>query len=150
MSAPVAAEEAKREAKAPTAPAPVRMNPDKLSGVDLPNEDPFIAPEAVIDGSHSPHGEVLFQGDELVIEVYEDGPATFAVTEPFPFDEFVLVLSGKLILTDAAGQLHEFTAGDSLVLPKGFTGSWKMLGNYRELVAVNRTAYDTAYATEEE
>ncbi len=93
---------------------------------------------------------MLFQGDELVIEVYEDGPATFAVTEPFPFDEFVLVLSGKLILTDAGGQVHEFVAGDSLVVPKGFTGTWKMLGNYRELVAIGTAAYEKAYATEEE
>jgi hypothetical protein len=93
---------------------------------------------------------MLYRGEELVMEIYEDDPATFAVTDPFPFDEFVLVLSGKLILTDAGGQVHEFVAGDSLVVPKGFTGTWKMLGNYRELIAVGRAAYEKAYAAEEE
>ena len=60
----------------------------------------------------------------------------------------MLVLSGKLILTDAGGRVHEFAAGDSLVIPKGFTGTWKVLGNYRELVAIGRAAYDKAYPTE--
>ena len=154
VAGPVAAEESKKEAtkevKVQTAPSPVRMNPDKLAGVDLPAEEPFIAPEAVLEGSHRPRGEVLYQGKELIMEIYEDDPATYAVTDPFPFDEFILVMSGKLILTDARGQVQEFVAGDSLVVPKGFTGIWKMLGNYRELIAVARAAYENAYSAEEE
>ena len=150
----VAAEESKgeamKEAKLETAPSPVRMDPDKLAGVDLPAGEPFIAPEAVLEGNHRPRGEMLYQGKELIMEIYEDDQATFAVTEPFPFDEYVLVLSGKLILTDAGGQVHEFVAGDSLVVPKGFTGTWKMLGNYRELIAVGTASYEKAYAAEEE
>jgi uncharacterized cupin superfamily protein len=142
--------EAMKEVKAPTAPSPVRMNPDKLAGVDLPAEEPFIAPEAVLEGSHRPRGEMLYHGKELIMEIYEDDAATYAVTDPFPFDEFVLVMSGKLILTDAGGQVHEYVAGDSLVVPKGFTGTWKMVGNYRELIAVATAAYEKAYAAEEE
>ncbi len=154
VAGPVAAEEGRGEAlkkvEVQTAPSPVRMDPDKLAGVDLPAEEPFIAPEAVLEGSHRPRGEMLYHGKELIMEIYEDDPATFAVTDPFPFDEFVLVLSGKLILTDAGGQVHEFVAGESLVVPKGFTGIWKMLGNYRELIAVGTAAYENAYAAEEE
>jgi uncharacterized cupin superfamily protein len=148
VAAPAAAEKPEGKAKAPTALAPVRMDPDKLAGVDLPPGEPFIAPEDVLEGRHRPRGEVLYRGKELIMEIYEDDPATFAITDPFPFDEYVLVLSGKLILTDAGGQVHEFVAGDSLVIPKGFTGTWKMLGNYRELVAIGRTAYEKAYPTE--
>ncbi len=137
-------------AGAKTVPIPVRMNPDKLAGVDLSAGEPFIAPEAILEGSHRPRGAMLYQGKELRMSIYEDDPATFAITEPFPFDEYVLVLSGKLILTDARGKVHEFVAGDSLVVPKGFTGTWKMLGNYRELVAIGTAAYEKAYAAEEE
>jgi hypothetical protein len=93
---------------------------------------------------------MLYQGKELTIEIYEDGPATYAAGGPFPVDEFVLVMSGKLILTDAGGQVHEFVAGDSLVVPKGWIGTWKMLGNYRELIAIVTSAYETADAAEEE
>jgi uncharacterized cupin superfamily protein len=154
FAGPVAAEEATgaamKEVKTQTAPSPVRMNPDKLAGVDLGGRRIIKKPEAILEGSHRPRGDMLYLGEELVMEIYEDEPATFAVTDPFPFDEFVLVLSGKLILTDAGGQVHEFVAGDSLVVPKGFTGTWKMLGNYRELIAVGRAAYEKAYAAEEE
>ena len=127
------------------APIPVRMNPDKLAGVALPPYEPFITPDQVLEGSHRPRGEVLYQGEELVMEIYEDNAATFAISDPFPVDEYVLVLSGKLILTDSRGTLHEYFPGDSLMVPKGFTGIWKMLGNYRELVAIERAAYERAF-----
>ena len=146
LSSPAIGEDPTVGAKA--APIPVRMNPDKLAGVGLSVEAPFIPPEAVLEGSHRPRGDILYRGEELVMEIYEDDPATFAIADPFPFDEYVLVLSGKLILTDAGGQVHEFVAGDSLVIPKGFTGTWKMLGNYRELVAIGRAAYENAYPAE--
>ena len=41
------------------------------------------------------------------MEIYEDDAATYAISEPFPVDEYVLVLSGKLVLTDARGTVHE-------------------------------------------
>ncbi len=88
VTGPVAAEEdgkrAMNELKVQTAPSPVRMNPDKLAGVDLPAEEPFVAPEAVLEGSHRPRGEMLYQGKELIMEIYEDDPATFAITDPVP------------------------------------------------------------------
>ena len=130
------------------APAPKRMDPDKIAGLGLVEEEPFIPPDQILEGAHKPRGAALFSGDELVIVVYEDEPGTFAITQPFPYDEFVMVVSGKLILTDAAGQVQEFVAGDSLVVPKGFTGIWKMEGNYRELVAIERTAYDNVSGAE--
>jgi uncharacterized cupin superfamily protein len=142
-SSPAAGEDNKVETKA--APIPVRMNPDKLAGVALPPSEPFIAPDDILEGSHRPRGEILYQGEELVMEIYEDNAATYAISDPNPFDEFVQVLSGKLILTDSRGTVHEYLPGDSLVVPKGFTGIWKMLGNYRELIAVERTAYERAF-----
>ncbi len=145
VNSPVLGEVPRGGAKASAAPVPVRMNPDKLAGVGLPPSEPFIAPEQVLEGSHRPRGEILHQGEELVMEVYEDDAATYAISEPFPHDEYVLVLSGKLILTDARGRLHEYLPGDSLMVPKGFTGVWKMLGNYRELVAIERAAYERTY-----
>ncbi len=143
LSSPAIGEDPTVGAKA--APIPVRMNPDKLAGGALPLSEPFITPDQVLEGSHRPRGEVLYQGEELVMEIYEDNAATFAISDPFPVDEYVQVLSGKLILTDSRGTLHEYFPGDSLVIPKGFTGIWKMLGNYRELVAIERAAYERAF-----
>ena len=127
---------------------PTRMNPDKIAGLGLEEEEPFIPPEDILEGAHEPRGEVLFYGDELVTLVYEDKAGTFAITQPFPYDEFVMVVSGKLTLTDDTDQVQAFAAGESVVVPKGFTGIWKMEGNYRELVAIERAAYDKAHGIE--
>jgi len=127
----------------------VHMDPEKLAGINLPAEEPFVAPEDLIEGNHEPRGEVLFYGEQLIAEIYEDDAATFDFSEPFTFDEFVLILSGKLILTGSDGVSQEYVAGDSLVVPKGFTGTWKMLGDYRELVIIERGAYEEAYGPAE-
>jgi len=140
---PVAAEEAESVRA-------IMMDPEKLAGIDLPAEEPFVAPEDVLEGNHDPRGEVLFYGDQIIAEVYEDDPATFNISDPYLFDEFVLILSGKLILTGSDGVSQEYVAGDSLVVPKGFTGTWKMVGNFRELVVIERNAYEEAYGTGEE
>ena len=59
-----------------------------------------------------------------------------------------MIESGKLILTDTGGNRTEYVEGDSLVLPRGFTGTWEMLGNYRELVVIEKNAYERAEAAE--
>ncbi len=46
------------------------------------------------------------------------------------------------------GKRTEYVEGDSLVMPRGFTGIWKMLGDYRELVVVEKNAYERAEAAE--
>ena len=143
-------EEAMKEAKAQTAPSPVRLDRDKIAGIDLPAGELFVPPELILEGHHRPRGETLYSGKELTLEIYEDGPATYAAGDPFDVDEFVLVMSGKLILTDAGGRVQEFVAGDSLVVPKGWIGEWKMVGNYRELIAIVTSAYEEADAAEEE
>ncbi|MBW2716407.1 MAG: cupin domain-containing protein [Deltaproteobacteria bacterium] len=141
-----AAEEAKLQQK--DAILPVTLDQRKLSGVDLSAQPPFIEPSALLAGKSNPRGEVLFQGKELIVEVYEDDALTMALSEPFPHDEFILVLNGVLILTDASGAERTYTAGDSLVLPKGFTGTWNASANFRELVVIERNVYDATYLAE--
>ena len=138
---------AKQNEKSKSAHSPVRLDPDKIAGIDLSPGEPFIQPEHIIEGQHRPRGDILFKGDQLVMEIYEDNAATYKIHEPFPVDEYVQVISGKLVLTDSNGQVHEYTQGESLVVPKGFTGIWSMQGNYRELIAIDRQTYDQIYGT---
>ena len=43
-----------------------------------------------------------------------------------------------MILTpDADGKTYEFNQGDSLVVPRGYTGEWHMPEKYRELIVSN-------------
>ena len=42
----------------------------------------------------------------------------------YPFTEYVLMISGRLVITNDDGSSQEFTAGDTFVMPKGWTGIW--------------------------
>ncbi len=127
------------EAAGEAGPAPLRLDRDVLAGLAL-TEWPDMEAEDVLSGGAGHRGHVFFSGDELVVELWEADAAKLRLDD-FPYEEFVLVLSGKLVLTDAAGNATAYTAGDSLVVPKGFTGTWEMFGNYRELVVIEKKAY---------
>jgi len=129
------------------ATAPVGFDDSKLRG-DLPAEEAFLDPASILKGKSSPRGEVLFRGEELIVEVYADDEVKVRVSGPFPHDEFIYILSGSLLLTDADGVERKYAAGDSLMVPKGFTGIWHQSENFRELVVIEREAYDAAYSPE--
>ena len=129
------------------APAPVRLDADKLAGLGLEEYEPF--PKEMVLSGHSKHSyHTFFSGEEVVVEVYEAEPAKLKIDEPWPYDEFIYVLSGKLVLTDSTGDVTQYVAGQSLVVPKGFVGTWEMQGNFRELVVIEKKAYVRAEESE--
>ena len=83
---------------------------------------------------------VLFEGENIV-SVWDAGPARLTMDTPLPFDEFVVVLKGELVLTDQDGNSVTYKPGDMFMLPKGFVGTWDMTEEYRELIVVDTTAY---------
>lgn len=52
----------------------------------------------------------------------------------YPQDEFVYVLEGTVVTTDADGSKHEFHAGDVFVLPKGWVGLWDMKTHFKKII----------------
>jgi uncharacterized cupin superfamily protein len=115
-------------------PAPVRLDADKMAGLDLTATGGGAYEDILVEGELKFRVATLFAGEELRVSVFESTPATTDHrTRPLDVDEFVLVLSGKLILTEQDGTRHEFTPGQTVVLPRGYTGKWTMEGNYREL-----------------
>jgi uncharacterized cupin superfamily protein len=114
--------------------SPVRMDPEKIAGLNLtsvPN-DAYI--DILVAGTLEFNVATLFDGEELHVSIFESTPATTDHrTRPLDVDEFVLVLSGKLILKEQNGRVQEFTPGQMAVLPVGYDGTWEMQGNYREL-----------------
>lgn len=116
-----------------TSGAPVRIDPAVLAGRGL---DPGPEQDGIQSAAKS-----VFEGD-IVSAVYESGPGTLQV-DGLPYDEFIYILAGELVLTGADdGVAHTFRTGDHLVLPKGWTGTWQMLGDpYRELIVVETQTY---------
>jgi uncharacterized cupin superfamily protein len=120
-------------------PAPVRLDPDKMAGLDLTSIPPDAFQDSLVAGELDMRVATLFDGTEITVSIFESTPAkTDHRTRPTDVDEFVYVLSGKLILTEPGGTVHEYLPGDALVLPIGYTGTWEMQGNYRELVVLKK------------
>ena len=118
-------------------PSPVRLDPDKLAGIGLTSVPPGAFADILVEGELNFRVATLFDGEELRVSVFESTPATTDHrNRPLDVDEFVYVLSGKLILTEPDGTVQEFTPGDALVVPLGYTGTWEMQGNYREIAVL--------------
>ena len=114
--------------------APVRLDRDKMAGLGLSAIPPDAYKDILVAGELNMRVATVFEGKELRASVFESTPAkTNHRARPTDGDEFVYVLSGKLILTEPNGTVNEFRPGDSLVLPAGYSGTWEMQGNYREL-----------------
>ncbi len=117
--------------------APVGLDRDKIAGLGLTAIPPDAYQDILVSGELHMRVAQLFAGKQLRVEVFESTPAkTNHRKRPTDSDEFVYVLSGKLILTETDGTRHEYRPGDSLVLPAGYTGTWEMQGNYREIAVV--------------
>ncbi len=105
-----------------------------LGLVPAPN-DAFV--DILAEGELQFRVATLFSGEELRVFVFESTPAkTDHRTRPLEYDEFVLVLDGKLVLPEQNGAVHEFTPGQSLIVPKGYIGTWEQQGIYRELAVI--------------
>jgi ethanolamine utilization protein EutQ len=54
---------------------------------------------------------------------------------PYPYNEFIYVLSGSITLVAADGSVLEAKAGESLAIPQGWKGQWKTKG-YKKYYAL--------------
>ncbi len=115
--------------------SPVRLDADKMAGINLTSV-PNNYEDILIDGTMNVRVGTLFDGNEIDVSIFEStGDGTTSHRDlPFRFEEFVYVLSGKLILMEPDGTRHEFTPGEGVVVPIGYVGDWSMEGTYRELV----------------
>jgi len=92
----------------------------KYSGVDSK------ASPASYDGSWTGVTEFDRKENGLSIGLWSSAPGTLRI-ENYPFDEYALIIKGDLVITDAAHPKgHAFHAGDTFVIPKGWTGVWNM------------------------
>ena len=123
---------------AQAAPEVLPLDANELRQMDLESVPPFPA-EIVLEGKSENWDSVIHQG-EFVVSVFEASPAVIDVSEPFPYDEFVLVLEGTVILTSIDGGSQTYNPGDTFVVPKGWLGTWAMPVQYREMVVIETDA----------
>jgi len=120
--------------------SPFKFDPEKLAGKGLEEMPPWPA-EAILEGESKHRRHIFYRGD-IVVEVYEAAPAKFQIVAPY--DEFIHILEGELILVSDAGEQTEYSAGDWVMMPKGWSGTWENRGNYRELIAAERKSWEAS------
>ena len=124
---------------AQAAPEVLPLDVTELREMELESIPPFPA-EIVLKGESKNWEQVLHQGD-FVVAVFEASPAIIDISDPFPYDEFVLVLEGQVTLTNIDGEKQTYKPGDTFLVPKGWLGTWDMPGKYREMIVIETKAW---------
>ena len=119
---------------------PLSWNIDSVNNIQLEDLGK-IDWVTVISGGEYNSEVSLFEGENIVL-VWESAPAVLLLDTPSRLDEFVVVTKGILILTDNEGNSVTYKKGDMFMLPKGFTGTWEMPEEFRELIVVDTEAYN--------
>ncbi|MXW52051.1 DUF861 domain-containing protein [Candidatus Saccharibacteria bacterium] len=83
-------------------------------------------------------------GGEITLMLWEAEQARLVLNSPYPYDQYVEVLKGRLTLMDAEGRSATFGPGDRFVLQKGFMGTWRMTEDYRQLLIVSTEQLNAA------
>ena len=118
------------------------LEPDQLRAMELEPIPPW-PDELVLSGTNKHWQKVLHEG-EFVVVLYESEAAVIDVSYPFPYDEYVLVLEGEVILTSTSGERQRYGVGESFVVPKGWMGTWDMPKHFREMIVVETKAMEEA------
>ena len=123
---------------AQAAPEFLPLNADEMRAMELESIPPFPA-EIILNGESENWESVIHQGD-FVVSVFAASPAIIDINEPFPYDEFVLVLEGEVTLINVDGGTATYKQGDTFLVPKGWLGTWDMPFKYREMIVVETDA----------
>lgn len=97
--------------------------------------------ETAISGSLRHWEKVVFKGKELIGAIWKSEAGVLRDVD-YPFDQVVFVMDGELILKPDNGEEQQYKKGDIFLYPKGFTGLWEMPNNYKELIIIERKAWD--------
>ncbi len=55
--------------------------------------------------------------------------------DDWPWDELMFLIEGQVEITDLGGVTKTYGPGDMLVMPRGFSGTWKQLGPIKKISA---------------
>ncbi len=121
----------------------IRLNRDGPEGTGLPFWG-HLENENVIDGEPTETGHNFFTDatGRLTSGVWEVTPCT-TQADAYPVDEFCIILSGTVVITDGAGNAETFKAGDAFVVPKGTPCTWHFPETTRKYYVIFDTDPET-------
>jgi uncharacterized cupin superfamily protein len=109
------------------------------SAADAAGPLPATGPRAGADAGDPQTSTLVFRaGDERAPEVgvWECTPGSWTI-ENRPDAEVCVILSGRARMTDEGGEPVEIGPGDTLVLPRGWSGRWEILEPLRKIFVIS-------------
>lgn len=93
----------------------------------------YVDPATILEGEAVENAHVYLSSADgkFMAGVWECTPCKEKI-DGYPADEFMTVLSGSVTVTDEDGQSQTFSAGESLVMQKGWSGVWEMTGRFKK------------------
>ena len=110
--------------------------PRLLSIVPVPGDGESIAPERLRDGQPTAkvRNDYSAADGHFDAGVWESTPGRWRVS--YTEHEICVMLAGRVRLIGADGDVTEFRAGDTFVVPAGFEGEWETVEATRKLYVI--------------
>lgn len=95
-----------------------------------------VAAEKIISGHPKSACKILYTSktEEFTAGIYECTAGKLKVS--YGEDEFCTLIEGKLRMTNDKGEVQEFKAPDSFLIPSGFSGIWEPLSHLRKFFVI--------------
>lgn len=102
------------------------------------------APDRIISGSpvHTARNFFSDETDQFFAGVWESTPGRWRVR--YSENEFCHITRGRVRIEDDAGRHWSFKAGDSFVIPAGFSGTWDVQEALSKLYVIFEPASDAS------
>ncbi|MEM8899894.1 MAG: cupin domain-containing protein [Bacteroidota bacterium] len=101
--------------ESPKLPAPIMLDKDKISGIDITFDENGL------------YEEILQEGIELTISVQAETPRTKKIENGT--EQLICLLSGQLTFMAEGGEPTKYYSGDFILFPKGINGEWTSEGH---------------------
>lgn len=109
---------------------------DRQAGAALPAW-PDIPAAQLESGTPRQSGITYFERPEIGLSAgIWECTAFIGKMEPYPVDEFMLVLEGEVTIAEPGGKQTTIRAGESFVLPRGLKCQWRQTGKMRKFFVI--------------
>jgi ethanolamine utilization protein EutQ (cupin superfamily) len=118
-----------------TSPAVRLLSADPAEGLGAQpiEEYPFMQVIAAAGRAEYGSRDLLVSGDgRLRVDHSRYAQVTLRLVD-WPMDEVMYFLEGQVEITDAAGNGAIYGPGDLILMPRGFTGTWRQLSDIRKI-----------------
>lgn len=117
----------------------VRVAPEKIDSapMQIVGDEPGMQ---VAQGKGGRAANIdVFQSDDqrFTVNISKYEKLTLELKD-WPVDEFMYMIEGHVNITDTQGVSYTYGPGESFVMPKGFTGTWKQTGPIKKIAIIYR------------